>query len=341
MNLFDKYSPLKLFLISLTGAFFIIYPNTTCLFWELGFIEPALHSWHFGFYFFRFLFFIALIWLMLRYNLRDVKTTTIKKRCINNLIFIGIAYLIYMTISFSVKYFLPIKYTDHSNITLICQFGVIWIVCAIVGHIFVLYNLQKLKDQEIERLKIENLQSRCDALTNQINPHFFFNSLNSLAALIRKKDDVNTLAYINTLSDVFRYILQSEKKGLVSLEEELEFVQAFRYMLEVRYANKLIFSIVVAKEQLDLKIPVLSLLPLIDNIITHNTIDSEHKMEVTIRLNDRKELVVTNPVFPKLMPAETNGTGLENLENRFILLMDKSIRIENNGKTFMVYLPLK
>jgi len=217
---------------------------------------------------------------------------------------------------------------------------VVCVVCTFVGHIFLMYTIQRRKEKEIEQLKIENLQSRCEALANQINPHFFFNSLNSLAALIRKKNDEKTLAYINTLSDVFRYILQSEKKGLVSLEEELEFVQAFRYMLEVRYASKLVFNIDIAKEQMDLKIPVLSLLPLIDNIIVHNTIDSEHKMVITILLNDKKELVVTNPIFPKLDIPDTNGTGIKNLENRFILLINKQIRVENDGKTFSVFLPL-
>jgi LytS/YehU family sensor histidine kinase len=233
------------------------------------------------------------------------------------------------------------KKTDCFHGALIFQFHVICVICTFVGHIFYLYTIQRKKEQEIERLEIENLQSRCDALTNQINPHFFFNSLNSLAALIRKKNDVNTLAYINTLSDVFRYILQSEKKGLVSLEEELQFVQAFRYMLEVRYTGKLIFNIDISKEQMDAKIPVLSLLPLIDNIIVHNTIDSEHKMEISILLNDKMELIVTNSIFPKLTIPDTNGTGIKNLENRFILLLNKQIRIENDGNRFAVFLPLK
>ena len=214
-------------------------------------------------------------------------------------------------------------------------------IAALIGHVSHLYSEQRRKEQEIEQLKIENLQSRFNALTNQINPHFFFNSLNGLTSLIRKKNDENTLAYVNKLSDVFRYILQSEKKGLVSLEEELEFMKSFRYMMEVRFANKLIFNIDVDKDRTNLKIPVLSLLPLIDNVVVHNTIDSEHKMKVTIRLNDQTELVVSNPVFSKLAPPDTNGTGLKNLENRFSLLMNKQIRIENDGKIFRVYLPLK
>jgi LytS/YehU family sensor histidine kinase len=221
------------------------------------------------------------------------------------------------------------------------QFFVVFIVCVFVGHVFMMYNVQRKKEQEIEQLRIENLQSRCDALANQINPHFFFNSLNSLTALIRKKEDENTLAFVSKLSDVFRYILQSDKKGLVTLKEELEFVEAFRYMMEVRFANKLEFNIEVDKDKLGLKIPVLSLLPLIDNIVIHNTIDTQHKMEVTIRLNELSELVVSNPLYPKLTPSVTNGTGLQNLENRFVLLMNKQIRVEDDGKTFTVYLPLK
>jgi LytS/YehU family sensor histidine kinase len=127
----------------------------------------------------------------------------------------------------------------------------------------------------------------------------------------------------------------------VTLGEELEFVQAFRYMMEVRFANKLIFNIHVAEENRDLKIPVLSLLPLIDNVVVHNIIDSEHKMEVVICLNSQMELSVSNAVYPKLSPSNTNGTGLRNLENRFLLLLNKQIRIKNDGIRFTVYLPLK
>ena len=185
------------------------------------------------------------------------------------------------------------------------------------------------------------MQSRCDALANQVNPHFFFNSLNGISSLIGKKNDENTLTYVNQLSDIFRYILQSDRKGVVTLREELEFIQSFRYVMEVRFANKLSFTIDVDEAQKDvLTLPVLSLLPLVDNVTVHNRIDSEHKMDISIRLNEQYELVVSNPIYPKLSPPDTNGTGLSNLENRFNLLMNKQIRIETDEKVFRVYLPL-
>jgi LytS/YehU family sensor histidine kinase len=143
------------------------------------------------------------------------------------------------------------------------------------------------------------------------------------------------------MSDIFRYVLQSDKKGLVTLGEEMEFVKAFFYMMEIRFANKLVFKINVANEMSDLKLPVLSLLPLIDNVVVHNIIDSEHKMEVSICMNKEMELSVSNPVYPKLSDTDTNGTGLKNLENRFLLLMNKQIRVNNDGTRFTVYLPLK
>jgi sensor histidine kinase YesM len=333
----DKYTNShKLLLISLLGAIFITYLNIAYFPWEYHFLAQSEHAPYILFFVYRYFFFSFLIWILLIFNLRKITTPVFKTRLGYTLLITGIGYLVYIGISFLFHY-----KNDCFTGTLLFQFFVTWILAALIGHVSQMYSEKRRKELEIEQLKIENLQSRCDALSNQINPHFFFNSLNGLTSLIRKKNDENTLAYVNKLSDVFRYILQSEKKGLVTLEEELEFMQSFRYMMEVRFASKLVFNIHVDRDRTNLKIPVLSLLPLIDNVVVHNIIDSEHKMVVTIVLNDQMELVVSNPVFPKSEPPDTNGTGVKNLENRFSLLMNKQIRIENDGKIFHVYLPLK
>jgi hypothetical protein len=336
IDLLYKYSPVKVILVSLISAVFVIYPNITFFSFEHKYLGEAKHTAHILFFIFRYLFFSILIWILLRHNLLKIISPAFRKRLIQTFFLTGIGYLIYICFSM----LLSPKDEWFSGL-LLFQFFVMYIFCTLIGHVSHLYSVQRGKEQEIEQLKIENLQSRYDALTNQINPHLFFNSLNGLTSLIRKKNEENTLEYVNKLSDVFRYILQSDKKVLVTLEEELQFVQAFRYMMEVRFANKLVFNIDVDISKRALKIPVLSLLPLIDNVVVHNTIDSEHKMEVKIWLNDQMELVVSNPVFPKLSPPSTNGTGLKNIENRFSLLMNKQIRIENDDKIFSVYLPLK
>jgi sensor histidine kinase YesM len=337
MNYLEKYTnSYRLVLISLVGAIFITYPNLAYFKWEIGFLDKSMTSSYVLYFIFRYLFFSILIWILIKYNLQRIPALAFKKRLIHTFLLTTAAYVLYVlaTLLFVYK-------GDCFTGILLFQFFVLFVICAFIGHVSLLNNEQIRKEQEIEQLKTENLQSRYDALTNQINPHFFFNSLNGLTSLIRKKNEDNALEYVNKMSDVFRYVLQSDKKGLVTLGEELDFVKAFFYMMEIRFASKLVFKINVPDKNRELKLPVLSLLPLIDNVVVHNTIDSEHKMDVNICLNPQLELSVSNPVFPKLTAPDTNGTGLKNLENRFLLLMNKQIRVENDGSRYTVYLPLK
>ncbi|HEX2969813.1 MAG TPA: histidine kinase [Bacteroidales bacterium] len=336
ISLFENTPLIRFIVVSLICAVFVIYPNIACFSWDLARLAPDEHIPYIAFFFFRLFFFTVLITVILWYNVKKLKTPSFFDRVLRTALITSIGYLSYVLISVSVR-----KHIDCFTGLLLFQFFVACALCIFIGHTSHLSSEKRRKEQEIRQLKIENLQSRCDALINQINPHFFFNSLNGLTSLIRKKNDENTLTYVNKLSDVFRYILQSDRKAIVTLAEELEFVQSFRYMMEVRFANKLSYIIDVDPEKRDLKIPVLSLLPLLENIVVHNVIDSEHKMEVRIWLNEIQELVVSSPVFPKISIPETNGTGLKNLENRFSLLMNRQIRIENDNSRFTVYLPLK
>lgn len=336
MNILDKHSTCKLLLVSLVSTLFIIYPNIAWLPWELGFIKGTQKIHHLLFFAFRTVYFYILILVLIKFNLQRFIVQSFSKRFLYNALICLIGYMIFIGVSF-----LFYGKVSHFGSILLFQYFVVCVLCTLIGYIHLLYIEQRKKEQEIENLRIENLQSRYDALTNQINPHFFFNSLNGLTSLIRKKNDDITLTYVNKLSDVFRYILQSDKKGLVTLEEELAFVDSFRYMMEVRFANKLAYRVTVDKEVLSDKLPVLSILPLLDNVVVHNMIDSDHKMEITICLNKDNELVVSNPIYPKLSSPVTNGTGLRNLQHRFLLLMNKQIRIEDNGHIFSVYLPLK
>ncbi len=314
---------------------FVIYPDITWLPFDLKKLSGSGKINYISFLLLRYTFLAGLIFLLININLKRIKTVGFRKRLVYNMIITVIAFAIYGGIS----YLMYTKVRHYGSLVLF-QFVVISILSTLMGHIIDLYNEQRKREQEIEELKVKNLQSRYDALTNQINPHFFFNSLNGLTSLIRKKNNEETLTYVNKLSDVFRYILQSDKKGLVTLAEELTFVNAFRYMMEVRFANKLEYHIEIDKNVLSQKVPVLSILPLLDNVVVHNMIDSNHKMIIDIFINKNNELVISNPVYPKLSPAETNGTGLNNLESRFLLLMGQQIRVESKGSVFNVYLPL-
>ena len=336
-SLDEKISVVKAkpWLVSLVCAVFIAYPNLAWIFCDMSYLAPNDHQGFLLFFGFRFLYFWGLIWFLLKSNLRHEDCTSFFERLLWNALYVSGGFVVYKLISI-----LTISYDRFLSI-IIFQFIVLALLCTLIGYIQMLYHNQREKDQLIENLRVENLQSRCDALVNQINPHFFFNSLNGISSLIRKKNDENTLLYVTKLSDIFRYILQSDKKNLVPLSEELAFIEAFQHVMVVRFANKLTFTIEVPEDKRNLRIPVLSLLPLVENVTVHNIIDSEHRMDILIRLNERMELVVSNPIYPKLTLPDTNGTELKNLENRFLLLMNKQIRVESDEDEFQVYLPLK
>ena len=179
------------------------------------------------------------------------------------------------------------------------------------------------------------------ALTAQINPHFFFNALNSLHALIVEGQNQKSLAYLSNLSNVFRYILQSEKKELVALKDELSFLETYRFMLSVKYEEKLTFDIQINPAYMSCQLPVLSLLPLIENVIKHNEISARNPMRLSIYSTHEPSLVILNRKQPKLDEVEKVGIGLKNLDNRFALLVKKRIRIEDTDEFFRVSLPLK
>ncbi|MGL5619896.1 MAG: sensor histidine kinase [Tannerellaceae bacterium] len=340
MDSFVAYTIRKLPLVSFISALFIIYPNIVCIPWEWQMLPGTTEAIVYSLFFcFRFAYLWALFYCLIRYNLGKASLLNLKKRFMHNFAISMGAYLIYL-----VFYWFAKSYGAHDcfGSILIFQFFVVCAICTLIGQLALLYTAQQEKELEIERLKTENLQSRCNALMNQINPHFFFNSLSGISSLIRKKDDTKTLDYVDKLSDIFRYILQSDRKGLVPLREELDFIEAFRYVMEVRFANKLTFDIQISDRDKDqYTLPALSLLPLVDNIVVHNIIDIDHKMVISISLNEKGELVVSNPVYPKTCKPKTNGTGLKNIENRFILLTNRKIKVEQDEYSFKVYLPLR
>lgn len=338
MTFFRKIESKRI--IILTGlllAFFIVWPNIINLHWDLHFWKKMDIFFKAAFvWIFRYVVFAALCSVLLYINIYRIQEEKLSLRFLKNFAISAFAYGIYVLVSLSFGI-----HAECFTGTLLFQFFVAWLSCTAIGHFYFLYREKNRREKEIEQLKIESLESRCDALANQINPHFFFNSLNGLTALVRDDEKEKSLEYISQLSKVFRYILQSDKKGLVTLEEELNFVESFSYLQEVRYADKLRFIVDVPENKKNLKLPVLSLLPLIENVVKHNIVDSENPMTVRIFLNEKEELVVSNPIHEKLDKPEKNGIGLSNLVHRFELLLGKEVFVDIENDNFMVHLPLE
>ena len=254
----------------------------------------------------------------------------------------------------SVAYFLsPVTFYHSGETKLVCQMDnlldfVVMLKCLFMLAVVLLYSqiyvLIYQRQQiilENEQLQNENLTTKYNMLVSQINPHFFFNSLNSLSMLVREEDTKRALEYIDQLSYTFRYITQNGNNSeLVPLEEELKFADAYCYMFRIRYADKIFFDITVDEQYKGCLLPALSLQPLIGNAVKHNAITTKNPLRVTISVVDGY-LVVTNPIRPLLEPQVGTGTGLKNLNSRYELMLGEQIVVENDGEQFTVKLPLK
>ncbi|MBR2292049.1 MAG: histidine kinase [Prevotella sp.] len=320
------------------GSLMMVYPNLVYIPWHMEWPCVQAHLWlYWSWHVVRFLYFAVLI--MVIYRLNVVKGWTSGRRLAVSIAVSVVTYGLFAFVSFKLS-----KYGVYDKLSsmLILQFVVICSLGMLTGRISQLREEREQMTSEVERLRTENLQSQCAALVSQVNPHFFFNSLSGIASLVRGGDNTRTLEYIDELSDVFRYTLQSSDKGMVPLGDELDFANSFRYVLEMRYAAKLHFDIRIGNQQkFQYTLPVLTLLPVIDNVIVHNCIDSAHLMAVSISINENEELVVSNPLYPKQQQPVTNGTGLRNLANRMELMCSRKLRVDDNGDRFTVYIPLK
>lgn len=164
MDSFDKYISRNLPLVSLISAVFIIYPNIACTPWELNSLEPSEYLGFFSYFIYRFLFFWGMIGFLINYNLRQLPTALFRKRLTHNFLFALTGYLFFASVSYTISS--HGFHTDFLGSTLISQFFTLCFLCTLVGYISMLYTRQREKEQEIERLRFENLQSRCDALAN-------------------------------------------------------------------------------------------------------------------------------------------------------------------------------
>lgn len=224
------------------------------------------------------------------------------------------------------------------NFLAIRSFYVLFIVY-IGGMIYKLYMNKIDVEKSLEKLKSESLQSKLTALNNQINPHFFFNALNSLYSLIMEDKKESSLSYVSNLSNVFRYILRSETKAVISLKEELLFLGEYKSLMAVKYGDKLAFDCRIEEKYLTYRLPVLTLLPLIENVTKHNEISSSNPMVIHISTDDDR-LIIKNKIKKKIDPVSSEGIGLANLNNRFKILTKKEIKIKIIQEEFHVYLPL-
>ena len=210
----------------------------------------------------------------------------------------------------------------------------------VVGTCYISHLIRKSQQVLLEnqQLRTENLVNQYEALKSQLNPHMLFNSLNTLRSLIRETP-AKAQDYLQELSRVLRYTLQENESQSVTLREEMEFANAYLFLLKMRYEENLSFDIRIDAEMENRHLPPMSVQLLIENAVKHNEISNRRPLTIRIAAA-AGQLRVSNPVQPKLTSSAGTRIGLSNLAKRYRLLFKKEIEVKEENGSFIVIIPL-
>ncbi len=198
------------------------------------------------------------------------------------------------------------------------------------------FDLWKIEILENEKLKTENTKAQLEVLKNQVNPHFLFNSFNTLVAIIPDSPEI-AVKFTTELSNFYRYILAFKDKELIPVQQELNSIDSYIYLLKIRFQDNL----VIEKGEdfpSEMYMPPLSLQILVENAVKHNIVSKSKPLTISITY-ENNQICVANNYQPK-QEAPSTQTGLKNIAKRYELITHESISITNTRHLFKVCLPL-
>ena len=215
------------------------------------------------------------------------------------------------------------------------------VIINVVQHAFFTQDKMTALLVEKEQLQSENLKIQLKELRNQMDPHFFFNSLNTLRSMVRQGHE-NSEQFIIGLSDFYRQILKNQENTTLSLSEELKVLTSYLFLMKNRNEKALHTDVGdIDESYADYKIPTLALQSVVENCFKHNIMSSKMPMKIKIQTTDDAYVEVTNNLQPKLDPQETSGLGLNLLEKRYQLLqVERGVIVHEKEDVFSVKLKL-
>ncbi|MDN5201473.1 histidine kinase [Fulvivirgaceae bacterium BMA10] len=220
---------------------------------------------------------------------------------------------------------------------------IVCVVCVIfITHIYETVFLIKQREEDIvksEQLERAKAQAELEALKNQIDPHFMFNSLNSLSYLIEKNTG-KAKQFTESLAEVYRYILSNKDQTLVILEDELSFLNKYISLLHLRFEKALQVNFDLPEEmKSDFLIPPISIFIALENVVKHNEISKKAPLSVYIKQVNSK-LSIINKIVKKKTLHHSSKIGLKNLDERFKIIVGEGIKVQNDQNQFELHLPL-
>jgi LytS/YehU family sensor histidine kinase len=201
------------------------------------------------------------------------------------------------------------------------------------------FSMWKTSIVEAEEFKRQQVISQFETLKSQVNPHFLFNSLNTLSGLIEENPE-RAVDFVQELSKVYRHILNTRDKDTISLEEEMKFLRSYLFLLKMRFGDNLVTEIRVDDQLKNMQLPALAVQQLVENAIKHNVIATGKELYLTITTGADGKLTVENNIQKKVSVEPSSGFGLESIRHRFHLLGGSDILVTENESMFRVSIPL-
>jgi signal transduction histidine kinase len=212
------------------------------------------------------------------------------------------------------------------------------LVVITVFYLFYYYKHRQETRVKEQTFIAKTASAQFDALKNQLDPHFLFNSLNVLTSLIEENPGAAT-KFTTALSKVYRYVLEQKNKDLITVEEELKFAKLYMSLINMRFEDSIIFTVPERLSNPEAKVVPLSLQLLLENAVKHNQVTPSKKLQITI-YEEEGNLVIKNNVQPKSVVKKGSGVGLQNIRQRYFLLTDRPVKIEQSDREFKVAIPL-
>lgn len=308
--------------------------------WDFQMMHPSLYVGHI----LSISIFVLIAWLIIAYFKQN--SIAILSRQANSVLSIVLSMIVTLLVNYLIVQHVPtsIYLPDPPYEPTIPDFVrrlvgsfLLTMICYIVYNTLFTNDILQQTQLENQEFKQAHLRAQLLSLQQQISPHFLFNSLSTLKNVTNESD---TKKYVVQLSHVYRYLLSINEHQTTTLAEELKFINAYLYILNVRFENALNVTINIPNDFCNYLIPPLSLQLLIENAIKHNVASFEHPLHIEIYINEQQELVVNNPYQPKNIPVESTKLGLKNINDRYRLLFNREIIIDQTEANFTILLPL-
>lgn len=226
------------------------------------------------------------------------------------------------------------------------QFRIDWMRALLLGFAIMVFNLlyfsvkqKKDLEQKMNLLQKEVMTSKYKSLKSQISPHFLFNSLNTLTSLMYEDRDLAS-DFVTRLASSYRYILDNKEEDVVSLEKELNFLDSFIFMMNVRHSNAIVINTNIGVNPTAFSIPTLSLQMLVENAMKHNYFSKEKPMQINVYTVGKLALVVENTLRKREQEGESTQLGIKNIQKRYSLHTNQEVTVETENGYFKVTMPL-